>query len=317
MRKTIHIVSVSGGKDSTVTLSIAIDRVGEENVRAIYCDTGNENPIVYEYLDYLEERFGIKIDRLKADFSSRVLAKRQFIANDQRKGRRNGRKIRWSNKAKRRALAVLYPSGNPFLDLCMWKGRFPSRKAQFCTSDLKVEMATAFQHALIEEGFNVVSWQGVRRDESRNRMNAKKMERLTEGIYAFRPLVEWTAKQVFQYHDDHNITPNPLYSLGMSRVGCMPCINANKAELRQISSRFPEIIERIVDWEYKVGCCSRLGYSTMLCKKHAARDRRKVFSDLNIKSAVRWSMTTRGGKQFDMMALLEPKECSSAYGLCE
>ena len=44
-------------------------------------------------------------------------------------GDKHGRKLRWSNKAKRRALAVMYPSGNPFLDLCMWKGRFPSRMA--------------------------------------------------------------------------------------------------------------------------------------------------------------------------------------------
>lgn len=317
MRPTIHVVSVSGGKDSTVTLDIAIERVGKENVRGIYCDTGNENPIVYEYLDYLEKRLGVKIERLMADFSSRVLAKRKFIANDQRKGRRNGRKIRWSNKAKRRALAVLYPSGNPFLDLCMWKGRFPSRKTQFCTQELKTAMAVAYQHQKAEEGYGVVSWQGVRRDESQNRKDAKKIERLASGMYAFRPLVEWTAKQVFEYHTEHKIMTNPLYSLGMTRVGCMPCINVNKAELRQIAVRFPEIINRVAEWESIVSDCSRLNYSTMICKKHKGRDRRKVFADLNITSAVRWSMTTRGGKQFDMMAILPMRECSSSYGLCE
>jgi len=305
--KTIHVVSVSGGKDSVVTLAIAIERVGKENVRAIYCDTGNENPIVYEYLDYMEERFGINIERLKADFSSRVLAKRKFIANDQRNGRRNGRKIRWTNKAKRRALAVLYPSGNPFLDLCMWKGRFPSRKAQFCTSELKTGILVAYQHNLVEEGYNVISWQGVRRDESQNRRNAKKAERLATGMFAFMPLVEWTYKQVFQYHADHNIKPNQLYLMGMSRVGCMPCINVNKAEMRQIADRFTSEITRVIEWERLASLCCKAGHTTFLCNKKKE----------GIISLVRWSKTTRGGRQFDMMALLPVRECSSSYGLCE
>jgi len=82
IKKVIHVVSISGGKDSTVTMSIAINRVGKENCRFIYCDTGNEHPLVYLYLDYLEIRFGVKIDRLKSDFTARINAKRMFIARD-------------------------------------------------------------------------------------------------------------------------------------------------------------------------------------------------------------------------------------------
>lgn len=315
--KTVHVVSVSGGKDSTVTLAIAIQRVGLEGVRAIYCDTGNENQIVYDYLNYLEERFGLRIERLKADFSSRVLAKRKFIANDQRTGRRNGKKIRWSNKAKRRALAVLYPSGNPFLDLCMWKGRFPSRKASFCTEQLKQLMAVQYQSELICQGLNVISWQGVRRDESRNRANAKKIERMGNGFYCFRPLVEWSAEQVFEYHKTNTIKPNPLYSLGMSRVGCMPCINVNKGELRQIAKRFPEEIIRVEEWERITSLCSKLGFTTFICKESHFKNKMDIFAELNINSAVQWSKTTRGGRQFDLLAELPIRECSSAYGLCE
>lgn len=102
-----------------------------------------------------------------------------------------GRKVRWSNKAKRRALAVLHSTGIPFLDLCLWKGRFPSRKAQFCTEELKRNIAVAYQIDMIDVGYQVVSWQGVRRDESLNRRNAKKIERIAPRLWAFRPLVEW------------------------------------------------------------------------------------------------------------------------------
>jgi hypothetical protein len=51
-----------------------------------------------------------------------------------------------------RAKSLLVPTGEPFLDLCMLKGRFPSRKAQFCTERLKLEPINAITHPLLESG---------------------------------------------------------------------------------------------------------------------------------------------------------------------
>jgi 3'-phosphoadenosine 5'-phosphosulfate sulfotransferase (PAPS reductase)/FAD synthetase len=173
-----HLVSVSSGKDSDATLLLALQRFGRERVRAVMCDTGNEHALAWEHISYLEGHLRIKVEVLRANFDAEIAAKRRFIANDQRTGRDpRGRRLRWSNKAKRRALAELHPSGNPFLDLCMWKGRFPSRKAQFCTQELKTAMLVQHQQALVEQGHRVVSWQGVRRDESRTRANALRFER--------------------------------------------------------------------------------------------------------------------------------------------
>lgn len=81
---TVHVVSVSGGKDSTATLLLALERCPAECVVPIYCDTGNEHAEVYEYLAYLEQALDITILRLKADFSEQIASKRRFIANDQR-----------------------------------------------------------------------------------------------------------------------------------------------------------------------------------------------------------------------------------------
>lgn len=256
----IHVVSVSGGKDSAATLLLAIERFGIHRVRGIFCDTGNEHEAVYEYLDYLQLATGVTITRLTANFDAEIANKRMFIARDVRTRRgKDGRRVRWTNKAKRRALAVLHPTGNPFLDLCMWKGRFPSRKAQFCTEELKRNMAVEHQLGLMEAGHTVVSWQGVRRDESHARKDAKKFERVGGGLCIFRPIVDWTAPDVFAYCASRGIQPNPLYKQGMGRVGCMPCINANKAELKQIGMRFPEHIERIAEWERLVLAASKRG----------------------------------------------------------
>lgn len=313
-----HVISVSGGKDSLAVLLLAIARCIFGSVIAIFCDTGNEHQATYDYLDYLERKLGIKIVRLKANFDAEIANKRKFIANDQRTGRdKQGRKLRWSNKAKRRALAVLHPTGNPFLDLCLWKGRFPSRKAQFCTEELKRNMAVEFQMNLVDAGHSVVSWQGVRRNESFNRRNAKKIERVGPRMRIFRPIVDWTASDVFSFSAGRGVDPNPLYLQGMSRVGCMPCINVNKAELLEISRRFPDELVRISEWEQLVGQACKRGYSTMMADAHAAKDRRQVFADLNIWSRIEWSKTTRGGKQFDLLANDDLPGCSSSYGLCD
>lgn len=356
----IHVVSVSGGKDSAATLLLAIERFGIHRVRAVFCDTGNEHEAVYAYLDYLEQATGVMIVRLKADFSREIARKRMYIARDQRTrreyaiepvfdadghpvpkrdGRGNivlnrkgepvqkerkiggGRKVRWSNKAKRRALAVLHPTGNPFLDLCLWKGRFPSRKAQFCTEEMKRNLAVEYQLDLIDAGHTVVSWQGVRRDESLNRRNAKKFETVGGGLYIFRPLVEWSAMDVFEYCRSKGVEPNPLYKQGMTRVGCMPCINANKAELHQIGRRFPEHIARISEWEALVLAASKRGGATFIPAENGGKmvnNSLQHAKDNDIYQVIEWASTSRGGKQFSLLTDLEEiTACSSSYGLCE
>lgn len=318
----IHVVSVSGGKDSAATLLLAVERFGVHRVRGIFCDTGNEHEDTYAYLGYLEQATGVRIVRLKASFAEEIANKRMFIARDVRTRRgKDGRRVRWTNKAKRRALAVLQPTGNPFLDLCMWKGRFPSRKAQFCTEHLKRNMAVEYQLGLVDAGHTVVSWQGVRRDESLNRRDAKSFERIGPGMFAFRPLVDWTAANVFAHCATQGIQPNPLYRQGMSRVGCMPCINVNKAELMQIASRFVEHIDRIYSWEQLVAACSKRQAATFIPapgRGKVIHDQQAYAKENSIWSVVEWSKTSRGGRQFSLLtALEEPSACSSAYGLCE
>lgn len=331
-RVTKHVISFSTGKDSMTTLLIAMERVPLEDLIVIFCDTDNEDQAVYDHLDYTERTLGIKIHRLKADFTEQIAAKRAFIARDQRTGRdKHGRRLRWSNKAKRRALAALQPSGNAFLDLCMWKGRFPSRKAQFCTEELKRNIAVAFQMELMDQGCNVISWQGVRRDESEARRNAKKFERVGKHLRICRPIVDNTANEVLAFSAARGIKPNPLYLQGLTRVGCAPCINAKKDEIRIISIRMGHHIVRISEWEFIVGQCSKRGFSTFFAESNVAAiadtriifaDRRIIFADRRISSRVEWSKTTRGGRQWNLLSEDEDEVhvnggCSSSYGLCD
>jgi 3'-phosphoadenosine 5'-phosphosulfate sulfotransferase (PAPS reductase)/FAD synthetase len=305
-----HVISVSGGKDSAATISIALERCPRDSVVPIFCDTGNEHEAVYEYLAYLEQALDITITRLKADFSERMAVHRErlrAIANGATDYHPQA-KFPWTQERAARAAELMTPTGNPFLDLCMLKGIFPSHGRQFCTEELKRNLAVEFQIDLIDAGNSVVTWQGIRRNESERRKSAKKAERIGPRLWAFRPIVDWTANDVFDYCGKQGIQPNPLYLQGMNRVGCMPCVNVGKDELRQIAARFPEHIARIAEWERIVNEVSRAGQASFL---HSG--------DLqSIGQRVEWSRTTRGGRQFDLLAdLEEPTACASAYGLCE
>lgn len=60
-----HIVSLSGGKDSTALAIYLRDRIPD--LEYVFCDTGEELPETYEYLDKLEVVLAKKIERLNPD----------------------------------------------------------------------------------------------------------------------------------------------------------------------------------------------------------------------------------------------------------
>lgn len=323
----VHVVSVSSGKDSQATMQLAIERCGRENCRFVFCDTGNEDSAVFVHLDYLRAALGVVIEVLRADFSEQIAVRRQFIANDRRVKKRLTKKhdergrviersvqmVRYSNKAKRRALAVLQPTGNPFLDLCLWKGRFPSRKAQFCTQELKTIPIVEYQMALVEQGYGVISWQGIRRDESEKRKDAKLMERVGPRLWIFRPIILWTAQQTVDYCLSSGLRVNQLYAEGFDRVGCMPCINCGKKEINNIRLRRPAEIARLAEWERVVGLASKRGESSFFPNPH----REDHLGKRGIHAMVRWAKTSHGGRQTQLFEETDSAACSSSYGLCD
>ncbi|MCG8292271.1 phosphoadenosine phosphosulfate reductase family protein [Pseudomonas entomophila] len=316
-----NIASVSGGKDSTATLLLA-RALEVPNLSGVFADTGNEHELTLEYVDYLACATGIPIQHVRADFTHQIARKREFITT---KWREQG----VSESIIDSALQVLQPTGVPFLDLCLWKGRFPSRKAQFCTEELKRNVIVEQVMLPLMDGQNMIlSWQGVRREESEARRYLPQLDEVGGGLFNYRPILDWPVEAVFEAHKHQGIKPNPLYSQGMGRVGCMPCINCRKGELREIAARFPDHIDRIATWEDLVRQASKRGGATFFAgsnAKHqkgsiAAMSPAEIVAIANIHQAVAWSRTTRGGIQYDLIASdgeTDSSACSSSYGLCD
>ncbi|RUT66518.1 hypothetical protein CKG00_09040 [Morganella morganii] len=322
-----HVISLSGGKDSLALWLLARERNIDTTV--VFADTGHEHPYTYDYIHLLEQKLGPVI-HVRADFQQKIINKRHYVQNIWPK--KLVEKYHYTplgaEQRIRETLAEMYPRHIPFLDLCILKGRFPSTCARFCTFELKHRPIDeqVIQPLLIQYD-DVISWQGVRAQESASRAKLSELEQDADnqtGLHVYRPLLHWTHDDVFALAKRHGIPPNPLYQLGCSRVGCMPCIHARKKELGVIFRRFPEQIQRVARWERIVAACSTRGNSTFF---PSTRDPLKAEKDIDkislethgIQTYRNWAFSKHGGKRFDEIAAInDSKPCYGIYtGICE
>jgi 3'-phosphoadenosine 5'-phosphosulfate sulfotransferase (PAPS reductase)/FAD synthetase len=240
-----------------------------------------------------------------------------------------------------RAAALLTPTGVGFLDLCLWKGLFPSPRGKFCTEELKImPIWHQVQRPILEAGRTLISWQGVRAEESLARRDLPRWQRVNPApykalkadrdlgeagrAYAYRPLIDWKVDDVWAMHARHGIARNRLYDNGASRVGCFPCIHAGKEEIRMIADRFPEFIDRLAEWERMVTDASARGAKDGFAATFFPASSDPLYREGDpitvegngIHRTVEWSRTSRGGKQYSLLAMDFGTSCNE-WGTCE
>jgi 3'-phosphoadenosine 5'-phosphosulfate sulfotransferase (PAPS reductase)/FAD synthetase len=219
-----------------------------------------------------------------------------------------------------------YPGG--MVDLFRAKGMFPSRRIRFCTQELKVFPMQTYLRTLTDDHVNAV---GVRRAESEARSKLTEWE-WSDGFdcETWRPLIDWSEADVIEAHRRHGLSPNPLYirGEGVNRVGCWPCINSTKAEIRMVADLTPERIDLIEALEREVGPIAEARYAakgTTLAEKNLAspaffqsslKDDKGRRPCIPIRAVVQWSRTARGGRQYELFAP-EREEGCVRWGLCE
>ena len=204
------------------------------------------------------------------------------------------------------------------------KGMFPSRRIRFCTQELKVLPMQSYLRARIDSGEDVINAVGIRANESAERSRMLEWE-WQDGFdcEVWRPLLRWTEEDVISIHKRHGLTPNPLYLMGASRVGCWPCINARKSEIRLVADSDPDRIIRIRRLEEVVAEAAL---------QRAERDGRHLHSmptwfqsrqkepiGWPIDRVVAWSRTIRGGTEEDRQERLfeSLNDGCMRWGLCD
>ncbi len=232
---------------------------------AVHMETGWEAPSHEEYMEYLEGVLG-PIVRLRAE-------------------------------------------GGGFLDLVRKQRMWPSRVSRWCTGELKIDPLRAHLDSIGRPPVNAV---GIRAGESLARAMLSRWEpwgtrrgrrRPKIDVVSWYPLLGWEVEDVAAIHRRHGVKPNPLYRMGMSRVGCWPCIFARKAEIRLLAELDPGRVDLIARVEEEVG-------ATFWHKKG------NDGGTCGIRDAVRWANTSHGGRQLAMFQDEGAPICV-AWGLCE
>lgn len=285
-KDTKHIVGFSGGIDSQACAGVVIDTYGPDDVILVNSDAGaNEHPLTTEFVRWYSANVHpvVEVHAIVADI--------------------------WQTPDFAETKGLNSSDLLDFGRMSELKGRFPSRKAQFCTEILKLKplkrwLTTAFGPTGIYAGHDYIRYAGVRRSESEARANAE-LEKWDEyyDCVLRHPIVYWAKQSCFDYCLKRDGQINPLYTMGFNRVGCAPCINSSKTDILNWATRFPEMIDKVRRWEKQNG---RQFFPPNIVPGVQIADVDRV---------VEWSKTTHGGKE--LKVLEEPKNCESKYGLCE
>ena len=224
----LHVVSLSGGKDSTAMLL----RMLEEGMRVdiiLFCDTGLEVPAMYEHLDKLERDIGRPITRIRSfhTFEYYLTQKEILVKHKKNAGQRNYRGYGWSGPLNR-----------------------------WCTKELKTIPREKFLRQL-QEHYDIIEYVGLAADEGYRfeRENNQKPN-------CRHPLVDWgmTEADCLQYCYDRGYTWGGLYKQ-FSRVSCWCCPLQPLAELRILYKSYPELWAQLKEWDKRTWRKFKTNYS--------------------------------------------------------
>ncbi len=232
MEKTIfNVVSFSGGKDSTAMLLKMI----EEKIPIdciLFCDTGLEFPQMYEHIDKIEKETGLTITRVKSPDTF------EYLMFDKSVNRREDSPVR-----------IKYGAGQTGLG-------WPGPRLRWCTNKLKDQPRERFIKGL-KQYYEIKHYIGIAADEQ------YRLERKTnQNPNHVHPLVEWgmTEADCLEYCYSRGYDWGGLYKY-FKRVSCWCCPLQSLEELRNLRVHFPELWEKLMEWDDRNFRTLKTGYS--------------------------------------------------------
>ena len=226
----LHVVSFSGGKDSTAMLLHMMELKMKIDI-VLYCDTWMEFPAMYRHVEKIKklvEDAGIKFVTLKNPQSFKYLM--------------------LEHPAERRQSTIEKLGGNPVG--YSWAGS----RSRWCTSKLKTELLRKYKQEL-EAEFNVIEYVGLAADEQ------YRLERESNKQHE-HPLVDWgwDEAKALSYCYEKGYDWEGLYEY-FSRVSCWCCPLQSFAELKKLWKHFPELWEELKEMDKATWRKFRADYS--------------------------------------------------------
>lgn len=140
------------------------------------------------------------------------------------------------------------------------RGKWPSSKARFCTSEFKRGPGGRVLVRLARESAgNILNVYGFRAQESTARASKKPMAVNTRfttearKVIDWLPIHTWTESEVWAHIRQSGVRHHYAYDLGMPRLSCVFCIFAPREALVIAGKANPGLLERYVATEKKIG----------------------------------------------------------------
>jgi 3'-phosphoadenosine 5'-phosphosulfate sulfotransferase (PAPS reductase)/FAD synthetase len=155
------------------------------------------------------------------------------------------------------------------------RGKWPSNKQRYCTSDFKRGPGARVVTRLTKDlgRCSVLYVFGFRSEESPARSKKerfKKNEQLStkkRSVYDWLPIHDWPLEKVWKTIKENNLPYHKAYDLGMPRLSCCFCIFSPFDALVIAGINNPELLDKYVETEKKIGHSFRDGFEIASVKK--------------------------------------------------
>lgn len=219
-----NVVCFSGGKDSTAMLLMMMEK-GYKIDEILFCDTGIEFPDMYKHIKKVEEYIKQPITILKTEKTFEYM----LFEHEKKKGKNKGQKgYDW-----------------------------PGPKSRWCTRYFKQGVIKKY----LKEKYgkeDITEFIGIAADETERIEKNKSFKNLRY------PLVEWsiTEEVALKYCYRKGFDWNNLYKK-FDRVSCWCCPLQPLKSLRTLYEEFPELWEKLKEWDNKARRSFKPSYSVV------------------------------------------------------
>lgn len=161
------------------------------------------------------------------------------------------------------------------LDYVERRGKWPSSKQRFCTSDFKRGPGSRVVTALTKDvgECRVLYVFGFRASESPARAKKKvlsinkRLSTKTREVHDWLPIHDWSDAQVWSCIKGNGLPYHYAYDLGMPRLSCVFCIFSPKDALVIAGRANKELLNKYIEVEKKIGHSFRNNFSILEIKK--------------------------------------------------
>lgn len=260
------VVAISGGSDSDVLIDLFSQHKNTHNIRFVFFNTGLESKYTHEHLRYIEDKYNVVIEKVRATKPIPLAVKEHGIPFKSKRYSENMQRLinhgfDFKNDGNKSFEELVEKYTTPKFK----KDGSRSKKDNSCTSALqwwcqvngetsRIKIGTKIKNKIIEnppkfeisnkccyyaKKLPMENWikenkdvtlvvLGERKAEGGVRAtNAKCYAVNQKGLHKYNPLLNWSDDCKAYYNETREVTNSKLYTVwGLKRSGCMGCIYA-------------------------------------------------------------------------------------------